>query len=106
MGGSCEPANLGIPGWTSPLDTTEALLEGLCPPSSKEENLLLLVSQFLHQLLPETPAQCPRKRREGANIRTGLVCGPYTLIALFYRLDTTDIAAPQCQASAGTSCSD
>lgn len=35
LGGSSEPANLGIPNWTSPLDATEALLEVLCPDPAK-----------------------------------------------------------------------
>lgn len=72
-GRGSEPENLGKPGWTCPPDTTEVLLEGLEAPSSKEENLLLRVSQFLHQLLPETPALCPGKRKEAAKIRTDLV---------------------------------
>lgn len=72
-GRGSEPENLGKPGWTCLPNTTEVLLEGLGAPSSKEENLPLRVSQFLHQLLPETPAQCPGKRKEVAKIRTDLV---------------------------------
>lgn len=102
-GRGSEPAILGRLGWTSPLDTAEVLLEGLGPPSSKEKNLPLRVSQFLHQLLPETPAQCPGKRRERANVRTDLVWGPYACIAPFYCLETTYIVALHCHASAGAS---
>lgn len=72
-----EPANLGRPGWTTPLDTTEVPLDGLRSPSSKEENLLSKVSQFLRRLLPKMPAQCPGKRREEASIRTDSVLWPY-----------------------------